>query len=242
MEKSCSTMEKSCSTVEKPCNYAIFDFDGTVVSRNTGSVFYQWMAKHSLVRVIALTFCLPILVPLRIFAFFTNSPLAQSLGLNIVCLVSTSFLKIPLFRLRRRFIAYYFSCGGAKVHPQAIDRIRHHQQQGDTVVIISGCPHWILHGVARHIGIHNVILIGSKVDFSWKGLLLKQHCHQKNKVRMALDHGIDLSRCHYGYSDSPTDAAILQHCKQVVLVNSNVISSALLQLQLPTPLSRETWK
>lgn len=203
----------------RPENIVIFDFDGTIVSKNTGSEFYQWMARKSLLRVILLTLMLPVLVPLRLFAFFTNNPQSQKLGLNIVCLISTAFPETPLFDLRKNFINYYLTRGNARVHTQAMEKIRQHQLQGDHVVIISGCPEWILHGIAKRIGIRGATLIGSKVSFSWKGFLLSDHCHQANKITMAKARGIDLSHCIYGYSDSITDAPLLRFCEHITLVN-----------------------
>lgn len=221
---------------------AIFDFDGTIVSKNTGSEFYKWQARRSILRVITLTLLLPILIPLRIIAFLTNDPYTQKIGLNIVCFASTCFPQGSLLKLRRNFIDYYFSQCGAITHMDALEHIKMHQRQGHQVIIISGCPHWLLHGIAKHIGIKGAILIGSKVSYSWKGLLLSRHCHQKNKIIMARDHGIELQRCHFGYSDSTSDIALLRYCKNVIMVNTNFIERAILHLLLHKEFSCKRWK
>ena len=199
------------------------------------------MARKSWLRVALLTLMLPILIPLRVFAFFTNNALSQKWGLNIVCAISTGFLTTRLLDLRAQFIQYYFSSCGAVVHQQALQRIKMHQDNGDHVIIISGCPEWILHGMAKSIGIHHATLIGSKVSFDRNGLLLQEHCHQQQKVTMAQKRGFDLSQSECGYSDSVTDLPVLRLCKCVVAINLNVMERWYLSLFRLENVSHEIW-
>jgi len=208
-------VNKKASSLENEI-IAVFDFDGTIVSKDTGYEFYKWLIKQSSIRVALLAMLLPLVVLLCM----TNS-LTRKFGLSIASYVATAFQSKSLFRLRAEFIHYYFNEKGAVAYNDALDKIKMHQDNNHQVLIISGCPHWLLSGVVKHIGIRNVKLIGTELNLTLTGLLFTNHCFAANKVAMAYSQGFDPKKWRYGYSDSTADIPMLKDCDHVHVINTN---------------------
>lgn len=192
---------------------AVFDFDGTILSKMTAYAFYKWVIQKSPIRIIFFFITLPLTLLL-----ITNS-LTRIYGLNIISYIATALHSKNLFQLRREFIPHLFTKTGVITFNSALTKIDMHQKRGDKVIIISGCPLWLLHGVTKYIGIKNVELIGSELKLFFTGLYFKKHCFSSNKLLMAEAIGLDIKMWNYGYSDSTSDIPWLKHCKQVYGIN-----------------------
>lgn len=188
----------------------IFDFDGTLVSKDTGYEFNKWLIQRSSLRIFWAILVLPFAVPL-IFISIT-----RKFGLNIFCYVATAFQGKSLFYLREQFIRYYFKKAGATFYAEGIDELKNHQLNGKSVVIISGCPQWLLYGVVKHIGITRVTIIGSQFKIKNGALLLSEHCFKENKIKMAESVGLNLKNWAVGYSDNESDIPLLNACKKKI--------------------------
>jgi len=215
---------------------AVFDFDGTIVSKDTGYHFYKWLIGQSVVRTTLLMVSLPVLVPLLF-----NSR-TRRYGVNIACLIATILQSKALFRQRSAFINHYFNAAGAVVYADALDAIVKHQNRGEKILIISGCPDWLLSGVLKKIGIKKATLIGSKLRMDWGILLLKSHCYSNNKLRMAHERGQQTSSWIVGYSDSPVDIPMLNQCKRAVIINASPSRHNVFLKDLRVPSETRHWK
>ncbi|NRB41784.1 MAG: haloacid dehalogenase-like hydrolase [Pseudomonadales bacterium] len=191
----------------------IFDFDGTLVSKDTGYEFYKWLIKKSVIRTSLIILILPI------FLLFMLNPHTRLIGINIVSFIATFLQQQSLFRLRSDFIDHYFSSVGARAYDDGVKELQRHQMNDKTVVIISGCPKWLLYGVTKHLGIKKVILLGSSCKVCGFSLFMNQHCYHANKIEMAKAIGLLKRKWAIGYSDSTADIPILNNCVRKVLIN-----------------------
>lgn len=215
---------------------AVFDFDGTIVSKDTGYEFYKWLIRKSFARTFFLFTALPVIAPLMLF------PTTLKRGLNIACFIATVGQTQSLFALRKAFIVHYFSHAEAVAFPAALEQISRHQERGENVLIISGCPLWLLAGVTKHIGIRGVKLIGSRQKIVMGAVLMQDHCYSSNKINMAQKAGQTLTTWHTGYSDSTADIPFLNHCQQAVLINVEPAPSRSFEKRLTVPSKHLVWK
>jgi phosphatidylglycerophosphatase C len=213
----------------------VFDFDGTLVSKDTGFEFYKWLTTQSTLRTILTIALLPII---GTFYYFT---VTRKLGINILCYISTAFQNMSLFILRKNFIDYYFSAAGAVVYADGVEELRQHQKNGAEVIILSGCPHWLLHGVAKHIGLIGCKIIGSEQSSKNYALLLKNHCYRENKIKMAREAGATEVEWAIGYSDSLADIPMLRSCHRKVLINVSSRTMSKFRKNLVEPIECRAW-
>jgi phosphatidylglycerophosphatase C len=192
----------------------VFDFDGTLVADDTGLCFYRWLLADSRWRRALLYSSTPAIAPLLI-------PEASRLfGVNVACYLSSAFQGQSLFALREAFIRDHFG-GGAVVYAEGLEELRHQQRVGRKVLIISGSPRWLLHGVLKYLGLRDCTLIASECEITGGGLLLREHCFSAHKVVMARRRGFDPGAWVVGYTDSAADIPMLEHCRTRVLINAS---------------------
>jgi phosphatidylglycerophosphatase C len=213
----------------------VFDFDGTLVSKDTGYEFNKWLIQKSILRTVLMLAFLPI-----VGLLITNS-CSRTFGLNIGCYIATAFQKKSLFKLRAQFIQYYFSVAGAVAYSKGLDEMSNHQKRGRSVLIISGCPHWLLHGAVKYLGIVDATIIGSRSKVAYGALLVQKHCYRKNKLEMSKDLGAEYSHWVVGYSDSKADIPMLRACVTKVLVNVAPRKIGQFKQHLSEPIEVREW-
>lgn len=219
----------------------IFDFDGTIVSGDTGFAFYEWLVKRSIWRTFFLILLLPLLIFLRILAFITNSRWIKKFGLNVVCFVATCGVKVSLFSLRRAFIDYYFNEKQVVIYKEAVKHLLKHEQRGDEILVLSGCPDFILKKIMREIPVQRMRVIGSQMTVKAGSLLLASHCYERNKPAMAKAMGISVESTNCLYTDSLSDWPLALYAKKVVLINSTGIASLVFRYLCQVEVSRVEW-
>ncbi len=214
---------------------AAFDFDGTIVSKDTGWEFYKWILKGSIIRKCLLLLFLPIGLLLAL-----NSS-SRTYGISIAWYIATAFQPKNIFRLRSEFVNYFINSSGTVVFEGALDKIRMHQKNGEKLIIISGCPLWLLSGVVKKLGLKNIELVGSKLSYAAKGLLFKEHCYSSNKIKMAREQGLTPEMWHYGYSDSTADIHWLKYCKVINVINPSHRKLAAFSKLIDTNVNVRKW-
>lgn len=213
----------------------VFDFDGTLISKDTAMEFTKWLTLKSLPRTILMLAVIPIMLLLIRFSG------TQKFGYNMACYISMAFQKKSLFTLRSEFIKHLFSKVGAIVYQQGLAELIDHQKKGRKVVILSGCPMWLLHGLIKYMGIKNTQVIGSKFKLVNGALLIDKHCYQSRKLTMAKQAGLNFDGWFMGYSDSQADIPFLNLCHHKVLVNASVKNTAGFEKRLSQPIHKREW-
>lgn len=193
---------------------AVFDFDKTIVNKDTGFEFVRYFTyKNKLRSLLAIPFW-PLAVALMLV------PPIRHWGIS-VCVWLATFPCSPADfpQVRAEFLSAFFGPRGGRVYPSAIERLRWHQEQGHKVLVATGSPTSLVKAIFEHLNISDVEVIGSGDAMFLGGVICPNHCLGPNKVKMALAAGHDLSTWTYGYSDSSLDLPLLSHCRERYLIN-----------------------
>ena len=147
--------------------FVVFDFDETIISKDTYREFLFWLVRQSLLRKMIVILVYP-------FVFTLFRIKATSLfAINLMSKIALSFQNENIFKLRNRFLNYFYSSGNCIFFKEAKEAIDYHRDQGKTIMVISGCPQWLLIGALKRIGLRKCKAIGSRQIL--KNGSLKEH-------------------------------------------------------------------
>ena len=99
----------------------------------------------------------------------------------------------------------------AQLRPEALERLRWHQQRGDRVLLCSASPRLLLQPLADWLGVELVCTELQGSQGSWQPRLLGPNCKGPEKVRRLAEHLGPLgSLTIEAYGDSKGDREMLQ--------------------------------
>jgi HAD superfamily hydrolase (TIGR01490 family) len=109
------------------------------------------------------------------------------------------------------------------VSPRALTALEDHRRQGDRLLLLTGCPEFLIRPLAEDLGIDSII--GSRLeetDGRWTGRLIPPHPYGEAKRGLletwAGREAVRLEQSH-AYADSPADAAVLEAVGHPHVVN-----------------------
>lgn len=194
-------------------NLAVFDFDKTIFSKDTYEEFLLFLIKRSLLRSAVTVACLPVLLA----GFYMKS--SRLLAINALGTIAFIGQRNSLLHLRRDFFVHLHEDKKAKYFPQAVEAISAHRKLGHEILIISGCPNWLLKSAIRNGGLGKVFYIGSRQSARLGLPQTSEYCYTENKVKLANEAGFSNYKWIAGYGDSVSDIPFLAHCEKRYLVN-----------------------
>ncbi len=190
---------------------ALFDMDGTLFAGDSQLRFCRWvLKKHALRRLYLLAV----------------APCGILRGLHI----------FNTERMKRAFLAYAWNMQADELqkhcrefvqqeilpalYPPVLEKLRNHQQAGDTTVLCSASPDWWTRLVGEALGFTHTI--GTPTEsFERVPFMPTIPAPGNNKganklVRLA---AIGITHANVGYTDSAADLPMLSICDHAVLVN-----------------------
>jgi len=181
-------------------NLALFDFDGTITFGDTFTPFIHFAVSRP--RVVAGALLLSPMIA------------GYELGLVSTTRMRAAIVRVALSGRRAHEIAELGRCYARAlpglVRPEALARIRWHQDSGDEVVVVSASLDAYLHAWCSDLGVG---LICSALEAN-AGILTGKYagadCSGPEKARRVLAE-YDLSRYSnvYAYGDTPEDKELL---------------------------------
>ena len=213
----------------------VFDFDGTLISKDAGFSFNYWLIRRSLLRS-----CI-MMVFLQVLFLFLLCPKTIKFALNIGCFIATVGQKTSLFHLRSGFIDHYFNSYHAEFFQSGLQELLQQQQAGRQVAILTGCPYWLLQGILKRLGLKNITMVASSLKLCCGALILDDHCYAANKVIMAEKFSELSGHWLVGYTDSSSDIPMLEKCHKKVLVNVGGKTHWLFTRKLSGFIEQRTW-
>jgi HAD superfamily hydrolase (TIGR01490 family) len=109
------------------------------------------------------------------------------------------------------------------IAPKAVDRLREHQSNGDSVLLLSASTQYVVQPVAQHLGIacrFTELEIGQ--DGKFTGGIIGPAAYADGKrywgERIAREHGVPLSDCWF-YTDSYSDHPLMDVVGHPVAIN-----------------------
>jgi len=194
---------------------ALFDFDKTIINKDTGLSFILYALKKNLLRY----FFALLITPILLLFFLSNK--TRFIGNSIYLWIATAGLSISGVReLRTNFINHYVNSPEVIIYKDALIKIEEHFEQGHQVLIISGASTWIVEGIIKTIDVPKLQILGSDEQRFFGGMVSRFHCFEQNKVKI-LDQLLNINDYSqiFGYSDSSADIPLLSICHNKYVVN-----------------------
>ena len=183
-------------------NLALFDFDGTVSSRDSYLLFTEFLDRKRY--------------------FFGCLVLAPRIIGYLIRIYPNHALKEDFLRFFYRGrtideIRMQAGCFCSQVIPAiirmgALERIRWHQDRGDTVVVVSACPRLILEPWSNEI---NADIVGTELEtdraLKITGKIAGKNCWGQEKVRrIQAKYSLKEYDAVFAYGDSKGDLPMLE--------------------------------
>jgi HAD superfamily hydrolase (TIGR01490 family) len=182
---------------------AVFDVDGTLLQGDC-----LWLAarrsKGAVGQLLAALACLPWLIGWQLRLVSTGRFKQQTIAAFGVCEAvnkaeAAGRADWLLTELR------------AQLRPQALQRLRWHQQGGDRVLLCSASPRPLLQPLADWLGVELLCTELEQVQGQWRPRLASPNCKGPEKVRRLTEHLGLLQRLSLeAYGDSKGDRELLQ--------------------------------
>lgn len=190
---------------------ALFDMDGTLFAGDSQLRFCRWvLKKHALRRLYLLAV----------------APCGILRGLHI----------FNTERMKRAFLAYAWNMPAdalqkhcqefvqkeilPALYPPVLEKLRSHQQAGDTTVLCSASPDWWTRLVGEALGFTHTI--GTPTE-SFKRVpfmpTIPAPGNNKGANKLVRLAAIGITHADVGYTDSAADLPMLSICDHAVLVN-----------------------
>ncbi len=201
---------------KKRSKVAVYDFDKTIISIDSGFQFFKWQILKSKLKTLVavllfVVFGVFIFVPKIRFGLFKCLAWIATWGLD------KSMLRSEI----RWFSNNYQSICGGWIYKDALRQIKLDREAGFEILIISGAPKILVKEILRSQKIPVTKVIASECKYFWGGIIAEEHCYGSHKLVMAERQNEVFASWHFGYSDSKADFPFLEKCSSQCFVNSS---------------------
>jgi len=192
----------------EPAQVVVFDFDGTLVSRDSFLDFSQRYCFQRPWRFVVLAGVLPLALALGLRS---RSAAASVLLWAMTVGSSTRSFVLDLRHYARHILPSY-------ANDAIFDELARHVREGRRVVIATGTVPLLVRGLlsARNVG--RVSVVGSRFRSRWGGLISETHCVGRVKVR-ELQRRLRIAEWSTVYTDSFADRFLLTRARDITLVS-----------------------
>ena len=198
----------------------LFDFDKTIVNKDTGYCFIVYALHRNVFRSI-----LAILVlPLAWIPYLSDR--SRYLGNSLFLWLATVGINTNrLTELKQEFIADFVTAPTFRLFKDAITTIEQHMNNGHQIIIVSGSSEWMVKDTLRALDLPQIDIIASTEKYMLGGLVSGFHCYAQNKVTAVQKSlNLDAYSSIIGYSDSVSDIPMLSLCSDKHIVNPSAAS------------------
>lgn len=192
----------------KPLGVVVFDFDGTLVSRDS---FLDFSVRYCLRRPARFLLIL-LLLPLTALALTRSRRRAASVLLWATTVgSSTRAFVLELRRYATEILPSY-------AHESIFSELSAQLQAGQRVVIATGTLPLLVGGLFDARKVARLPIVGSRLRRYWGGLVVETHCTGRVKVR-ELERKLGIREWSVVYTDSLADRALMSRAREITLVS-----------------------
>ncbi len=208
---------------------ALFDFDYTLIRRDSFSRFVRGLLWRDWWRVVAAAGLVPIVAPMWSLRGTRDLPVSA-----MVWLATLGLGRERLADDLRAHVADLARDLDALVYRDGLDRLRAHQQAGHRVVIATGAFEDLARSICDALELENIEIVGSSLR-SWAGgMTAREHCFGERKVTMLRARGFP-PPWRFVYTDSASDLPLLRHAEEGFFVNPTRRALQRARRALPSP-------
>lgn len=198
---------RSAEPARQP-NVVVFDFDGTLVSRDSFLDFLFGYCSRRPARLLLVGLLLPLALALTL----RSQRRAASLLLwGVTLCTSTRSFARALSRYARDTLP-------ASANDAIFLELSEQIQAGHRVVIATGSMPLLVRGLLRARQLDPIAVVGSRLRRCWGGLVMETHCVGRTKVR-ELSRRLGISEWSTVYTNSFADRALLSPARHITLVS-----------------------
>ena len=182
-------------------NLALFDFDGTITRRDSFLRFLWYTDKARFLKTFVSHLPHIVLYKLK---WYPNEQLKERF-------LEGLFKKMAMEELQTRVVQYSNDVLPSLIRDGFWERLRWHQDNDDTIVVVSASPTFLL---TPWCSSHHIDLIGTEVELDSHGRLTGKiqgrNCMGEEKVRrIKLRYELESFDELYAYGDTSGDSAML---------------------------------
>jgi phosphatidylglycerophosphatase C len=212
----------------------LFDFDGVIVRGDAFTKFMRERYAHAWWR---LAVVLPLLPVVALIALTRR-------GRRRLLRAAVTWAFVGVDAARYRVMAQAFGGRLARdarnIFAPACMALKRHRQDGDRVLVVTGCEDVLARAILDELGFDGVELVASRFEAGRFGLRIALHNIRIEKARQLALRGIR-PPWDVVYSDSFHDLPILAAARSAVLVNPDRITLARVSARLGRRLSVVEW-
>jgi len=190
-----------------PSNVVVFDFDGTLVNRDSFLDFAFGYCARRPGRLLVVFALLPLALPLALRSWQRAAAL---LLWGITFGTSTRSFARALRRYATNTLPGY-------ANDAIFIELAAQIQAGNRVVIATGSMPLLVRGLLRARKVAPISIVGSRLRRRWGGLVTDTHCIGRTKVR-ELQLRLGISEWSTVYTDSFADRSLLRSARNITLV------------------------
>jgi phosphatidylglycerophosphatase C len=191
-----------------PPAVVVFDFDGTLVGRDSVIDFALHYCARRPARLLALVAVLPLAALMRL----RSARAAASVLLWAITVgASTRRFVVALRRYARLKLPHH-------AHEAIFAELTRHVQAGDCVVIATGTLPALVRGLLGVRSYQRLPVVGSRLRRKWGGLVAETHCVGRVKVR-ELERRFGIVSWTSVYTDSFADRSLMSRASDITLVS-----------------------
>lgn len=214
----------------------VFDFDLTLTRWDTASRFFRWLLWRNPWRLLVVFLALPMLGPLFLLRKARWVPIRFAVW---VATFGRTLDSLPA--LVEEHIDSLPNGHASVMLPAAIEHLKAHLENGDQVVIATGCLQPLAAGLLERAGIGEVPLVASTLRPLLGGLVRDQHCFGQNKVPMLTAQGFG-PPWDIAYTDHHSDLPVLLLSSESHLVSPKQKCLARIEQALSSQPSVLLWR
>lgn len=191
---------------------AVFDMDGVLIHGDVFGSFVRHRLRRSPAHLAAVAGAWPWLAgPILLRR-------TRRVGVRELLRIALAGLDDHSYAAAARAFALELAQREDRVIHQAVDAIRELQGAGHLVVIATACEERLARAYIDAIGLADVAVVGSLIEFHRLRMRVARHNHGPEKVAALAEVGISPPWAH-AYTDALSDLPILRGAARPVLVN-----------------------
>ncbi|RWR02075.1 hydrolase [[Pantoea] beijingensis] len=194
---------------------ALFDLDETLICEDSTGLWLRWLVSQGYAPVELIE------QERALMAHYYQGSLSMEEYMNTTLAPLAGMGTLTVAGWIRRFVHRDIM---PRVYPAARERIRWHQQRGDTVMVISASGEHLVAPIAQRLGAHGALAIGVEiVDDRYSGKTYGTMTYKEGKVTRLSDWKMlqKESAFHrtWAYSDSMNDLPMLEYADHAYVIN-----------------------
>ncbi|MDX3934317.1 HAD family hydrolase [Stenotrophomonas sp.] len=214
----------------------VFDFDLTLTRWETASRFFKGLLRRQPWRLAVVVLALPVLVLLWVVPQTQRWPVRFA-----VWMATFGRSRQALAALAVAHADAVFAGPAPVFLAQGVERLRQHLEQGDEVVIATGCWEPLARALLEREGLQHVPLVASTLRPFVGGWISERHCLGENKIPMLTERGYP-PPWRIAYTDHRADLPLLRNSEQWYLVSPGEKCLRLIEQTMMTKARIVPWR